>query len=151
MISEVYNCVVPEYVDIPPPELNLIDTEGAQVALADHNGNVVLVNVWASWCPPCKTEMPDLQKFYELRSDEGFIIIGVNIGESLDRGLKFSELLNISFPIWLDPDEMTLRMMNKTAMPSSFVLERSGKVRLAWSGLSCLSALDSTVTPIIEE
>lgn len=96
--------------------------------------------------------MPDLQEFYDLNADDGFVIIGVNIGESLDRVLGFSELINISFPIWFDPHEQTLRvMMNTIAMPSSFVLDRSGAVRIAWSGLTCLSALNSTVTPIIEK
>jgi hypothetical protein len=69
----------------------------------------------------------------------------------VERVLEFSEAFNISIPLWLDQNEETLRVMNTTAMPSSYVLERSGIVRLAWSGSICLSALESAVTPIIEE
>lgn len=95
--------------------------------------------------------MPDLQEYYDLHADDGFVLIGVNIGESVDRVLLFSEALDISFPLWLDQNEETMRAMNTTAMPSSYVLDRSGTIRLAWSGLTCLSTLESAVTPIIDE
>ena len=150
-VSEPDNCVVPEPVEFPAPQLTLIDIENNPVSLSDHLGTVVLINAWATWCPPCKAEMPDLQEYYDLHADDGFVIIGVNIGESVDRVLEFSEAFDISFPLWLDQNEETLRAMNTTAMPSSYVIDRSGTVRLAWSGLTCLSALESTVTPIIEE
>jgi len=148
---ESKNCVIPGSVEFPAPDLTLIDMNGAAVSLADHIGTVVLINAWATWCPPCKAEMPDLQAFYDLHADDGFVVIGVNIGESREKVLEFSEAFDISFPLWLDQDEETLRAMNTTAMPSSYVLDRSGTVRLAWSGLTCLSALESAVTPIIEE
>jgi len=150
-VSTPHNCVIPEPVEFPAPQLTLIDIENNPVSLSDHLGTVVLINAWATWCPPCKAEMPDLQEYYDLHADDGFVIIGVNIGESVDRVLEFSEAFDISFPLWLDQNEETLRAMNTTAMPSSYVIDRSGTVRLAWSGLTCLSALESTVTPIIEE
>ena len=150
-VSEPDNCVVPAPVEFPAPELKLIDTENNPVSITDHLGTVVLINAWATWCPPCKAEMPDLQEYFDLHADDGFVIIVVNIGEGLDRVLEFSEAFDISFPLWLDKNEKTLRAMNTTAMPSSYVIDRSGTVRLAWSGLTCLSALESTVTPIIED
>ena len=101
-VSEPDNCVVPAPVEFPAPELKLIDTENNPVSITDHLGTVVLINAWATWCPPCKAEMPDLQEYFDLHADDGFVIIGVNIGEGLDRVLEFSEAFDISFPLWLD-------------------------------------------------
>ncbi|HJS18028.1 MAG TPA: TlpA disulfide reductase family protein, partial [Anaerolineales bacterium] len=72
---------VPVKVDYPAPELILTDLAGNASSLADYHGQVVLVNLWATWCPPCKEEMPALESYYRRHVDEGLVIIAVNDGD----------------------------------------------------------------------
>ena len=73
--------VVPAQVNFAAPELTLADSQGVTHSLADYRGQVVLVNLWATWCPPCKEEMPALQSFYDKHINQGFTIVAVNDGE----------------------------------------------------------------------
>src|SRR5215211_5577450 len=72
---------VPVKVNFSAPELTLMDTQGISRSLADYRGQVVLVNLWATWCPPCKEEMPALQSFYDKYRGKGFVVIGINDGD----------------------------------------------------------------------
>jgi peroxiredoxin len=142
-------CVQPASVEYPAPDLELVDLAGNPVRLADLQGQVVLLNAWATWCPPCLAEMPDLQDYFERHRDQAFTLIGVNIGEQPEAVSSFVEQAGVSFPIWMDPGEQTLRALNTISLPTSIVIDPQGVVRLAWSGATCLSTLESTVTALI--
>ncbi len=73
--------VVPEIVDFPAPELNLTDLDGNPVSLSDTIGQVVLVNNWAFWCPPCRAELPELQAYYDAHRQQGLTVIGIEAGD----------------------------------------------------------------------
>jgi len=149
-VEELRTCVRPAAVQFQAPELQLIDLAGAQVRLEDYFGQVILLNTWATWCPPCRAEMPDLQQYYELHRDEGFTILAVNIGESAALVTGFQQQEGLTFPIWLDPQEKTLRALNTISLPYSVVIDRSGAVRYAWSGATCFSTLESEITPLFQ-
>ena len=142
-------CVQPAVVEYPAPDLDLVDLAGNPVRLSDLQGQVVLLNAWATWCPPCLAEMPDLQKYYDRHQDQAFTLIGVNIGEQPGAVSAFVDQTGVSFPIWMDPREQTLRALNTISLPTSIVIDPQGMVRLAWSGATCLSTLESTVTALI--
>ena len=72
---------VPVKVSLPAPELTLMNTQGVSQSLVDYRGQVVLVNLWATWCPPCKEEMPALQSFYDKYRDQGFVVLAINDGD----------------------------------------------------------------------
>ena len=95
--------VVPVKVNYPAPELTLTDTQGISRSLAEYRGQVVLVNLWATWCEPCKKEMPVLQIFYEKYKEDGFVILAINDGDSQADVLQFVEEYELTFPVWLDP------------------------------------------------
>src|SRR5512145_2399963 len=80
---------VPAKVNFPAPELTLMDTQGVSRSLADYRGQVVLVNLWATWCPPCKEEMPTLQAFYDKYKEAGFVIVAINDGDPKADVLQF--------------------------------------------------------------
>ncbi len=143
------SCVQPASVNYPAPDLELVDLTGNPVQLADTRGKVVLLNAWATWCPPCLAEMPDLQQYYELHHNEPFILLGVNIGERVEVVEDFVGRSGLSFPIWLDPGEETLRALKTISLPTSIVIDPEGVVRLAWSGATCLSTLESMVSALI--
>lgn len=145
------NCVEPMEVDLPAPSINLIDLTGSTVDLADYDGDVVLINTWATWCPPCRREMPDLEKFFSEHTEEGFTLLGINVGEERETVVQFVNTFQLSFPIWLDPTKRTSRALNSFSLPYSIVLDREGNVRYAWSGSTCLSALENTITPLLRQ
>jgi cytochrome c biogenesis protein CcmG, thiol:disulfide interchange protein DsbE len=143
---------VPAQVNFPAPELTLTDTQGVARSLADYRGQVVLVNLWATWCPPCKEEMPTLQAFYEKYRERGFIIIAINDGESQKDVLQFVKNYQLTFPVWLDPTHIaTEKAFHTLNLPSSFVIDRNGTIRLAWIGRISSGMLEKHVTPLIKE
>ena len=143
---------VPVQTNFSAPEVTLTDTRGVTHSLADYRGQVVLVNLWATWCPPCKEEMPALQAFYDKQKNNGFTIIAINDGDPTADVLQFEKDYRLSFPIWLDPKYYATEQAFKTLnLPSSFVIDREGIVRLMWVGGVGRKTLDKYVTPIILE
>jgi len=146
-----YVSAIPQVVNYPAPDLNLTSLQGEPVSLSAVRTNVVLVNLWATWCPPCKAEMPVLESFYKANEELGFLVIGVNDGESMPLVKKFTIDYDLSFPIWLDPSFKTERAFGTINLPSSYVVDRQGVVRLSWVGAVKYDVLDEYVTPIILE
>lgn len=141
----------PVKVDYPAPELTLTDLEGAPVSLKDYLGSVVLVNMWATWCPPCKAEMPTLQSFYDEYEDKGFVIIAINDGDTADLVGPFVQDYELTFPVWLDEEYISEKAFETQNLPSSYVIDRGGTVRLMWIGAISARVLQSHVPPIIKE
>lgn len=143
---------VPAKVRFPAPELTLTDTQGVSRSLADYRGQVVLVNLWATWCPPCKEEMPTLQAFYDKYKESGFVIVAINDGDPEADVLQFVKEYELTFPVWLDPTYIaTEEAFNTLNLPTSFVIDRSGTIQLTWVGGIDAEALETYVTPLITE
>lgn len=143
---------VPVKVNYPAPELALIDLQGQSSSLEDYRGQVVLVNLWATWCPPCKEEMPELESFYRRHKEDGFTIIAVNDGDPTSDVLQFVEDYGLTFPVWLDPGYIATEQAFKTLnLPASFVIDRDGMIVMSWLGGIHAKTLEKYVTPIIEE
>ena len=143
--------VTPNEVNFPAPELALENVDGGTESLVDYRDKVVLVNNWATWCPPCKAEIPTLEEYYKAHSAEGFVIIGIEAGESQTEVLDFVKGAGITYPIWLDPHNSSLMAFKTGGLPNSFVIDRKGTVRLAWVGEINRTMLEKYVTPIIAE
>ena len=144
--------VVPAQVNYPSPDLTLTDIQGVTHSLSDFRGQVVLVNLWATWCPPCKAEMPTLQSYHNKYSDKGFTVIAINDGDPTADVIQFVKDYSLTFPIWLDPTYIATEDAFKTLnLPSSFVIDRDGTVRLSWVGEINSKMLEKYVTPIIKE
>lgn len=143
--------VTPNEVFYPAPELTLNDLSGNSISLSDNLGTVILVNNWATWCPPCKAEMPTLQAYYTAHLHEGFTILAIEAGDPHPEVTEFVESRQLTFPILLDPNNLALRAFRNDNLPSSYVLDRQGNVRLAWTGPISLEMLEKYVTPLLEE
>jgi peroxiredoxin len=142
---------IPVAVDYPSPELNLIDISGNQASLKDYQSQVVLVNNWATWCPPCRAEMPTLREYFEDHQEQGFTVIAIEAGEPVSEVAKFADEYGLTFPVWADPDQKALVAFRNSALPNSYVIDRRGQVRLAWTGAINRETLEKYVTPLLEE
>jgi len=140
---------VPVPVEYDAPELALKNLAGEDEALVDYEGQVVLVNLWATWCPPCKAELPVLQQFYADHVDEGFVIVGIDFGESAETVDAFIQSSTLTYPIWVDEKSEAGVAFNSFSLPASFVIDRDGVVRLAWTGAISQAMLEKHVTPVI--
>ncbi len=142
---------IPVPVEFPAPELELTDLEGNVVSLADYHGQVVLVNNWATWCPPCKAEMPTLQAFYEDHNEKGFTIIAIDAGDPVADVAQFVKDYGLSFPVWADLTQKATVAFRNPGLPSSYLIDRQGVVRLAWTGAISRGMLDQYVTPLLDD
>jgi thiol-disulfide isomerase/thioredoxin len=111
------------------PALSLPDLGGKTRNLTDYRGQVLLVNFWASWCPPCIQEMPAMQRLQDRLAGKAFSILAVNVGESAGTVWKFLGKVKVDFTLLRDSDGQTAREWEVTTYPTSFLIDRTGTVR----------------------
>ncbi len=126
----------------PPIDLPAID--GAQISLQQLRGKVVLVNFWATWCEPCVTEMPALQRLHDGLGAEGFVVLAVNYQEGPARIGAFLQKMNLTFAVVRDTDGSVARRWGARVFPASYLVDRGGNIRHSISG-----AADWTSAPLI--
>jgi thiol-disulfide isomerase/thioredoxin len=120
--------------DAKTPPLALRDLAGRQHALADYRGKVVLVNFWATWCEPCRDEMPSMQRLKERLAGRPFQVLAVNYGESDVRAGEFVRRSSLDLEVLLDPGQDTARAWRVRVLPASFLVGADGRVRYAVIG-----------------
>ncbi len=134
------------------PEFTLEDLKGSEISLSDLNGKVVMLNVWATWCGPCKREIPDFIEAYEQYKDKGLEIIGISIDTiSQSKVLKFTEKYKINYPV-----AMTTSKLNKDygpfrAVPVTIIIDKKGKIRHRQIGEVDKKFVENWFTKLIEE
>jgi thiol-disulfide isomerase/thioredoxin len=134
----------------PPIDFSIQDISGRSVQLSDHRGRVVLVNFWATWCSPCRDEMPILQDYYLDHKDEGFVLVGVNVSGRPQEVATFVEEAGYVFPIWLDPPGNVLIDLGVNGLPASLLVDEEGRLREQWVGPLSPPLLEAEVTPLID-
>lgn len=131
-------------------EFSLIDLENQSVSLSDYQGKYVLLNAWATWCPPCRAEMPDLNEFHQVHQNKGFEILAINAGESRDTAAAFSEALGLDFKILLDSDGTVLTGLGISGFPTSILVDPQGKVAMIHIGMIFPEDLNNKVLPFLQ-
>jgi thiol-disulfide isomerase/thioredoxin len=116
------------------PPLVLKDLEDGEHVLDALGGQVVLVNFWATWCPPCVKEIPSLQRLYARLRDRGFQVLAVDVGETAETVRTFAAPFEVTFPMLIDPDGVALKDWEVHGFPTSFVVDRAGHIRFAFFG-----------------
>jgi thiol-disulfide isomerase/thioredoxin len=133
-------------------DFSLTDNKGQQRSLDDFKGNVVLVNFWASWCPPCIYEMPELQRLQEHFTEQPFTVITINVGEKKYRVRKFTRLINFDLPVMLDTTKATFDSWGIQTLPTSFLIDKKGDIRYrvrgnpGWQEKQTLEIIESLIT-----
>ncbi len=130
-------------------DFTMNDLNGKPVALSSYRGHPVLVNLWASWCPPCRAEMPNLIAFYNKHKDEGFALLAVNSTDSMAPAKQFAEQQGMPFPVLFDPQGQAMQMFNTTGLPGSYLVDRKGNIIFSWVGGITSDVLNSQVAPLL--
>ena len=118
----------------PAPNFTLNDADGNAVSLGDLKGQVVMINFWASWCGPCRQEMPLLEQIHRKYEPLGFTLLGVNVEENSADGQAFLKDRPVSFPVLYDPENGISKLYDVVAMPSTVLIDRQGNVRYLHHG-----------------
>ncbi|MFZ3079618.1 MAG: TlpA disulfide reductase family protein [Bellilinea sp.] len=140
-------------VDTAAPDFELPDRFGNAVRLSDLAGSVVVVNFWASWCQPCREEMPVLQAISEKYADQGLVVLGVNTTytDSRAEALAFIDELKLTFPILFDETgEVGEEMYRVYGLPTSYWIDREGIIRSVQLGAMTENQMLEILTPLLE-
>jgi cytochrome c biogenesis protein CcmG/thiol:disulfide interchange protein DsbE len=139
----------------PAPEFSLSSLDGNQVSLSTLRGQVVLVNFWATWCVPCRAEMPAIQAAYESYRTEGLTVLAINQGEDKETVARFVQEFHITFPVLLDGNETVVKRFDVRGLPTSFFVDRETFIRGIrfgeMSGATIASQLALLGVPAISE
>jgi thiol-disulfide isomerase/thioredoxin len=125
-----------------------LDLQGRRHTLADFKGRVLVLNFWASWCEPCRAEMPTLQQLPAVFGEDRVAVVGVNFKESPQRIARFVQPAGFTLPVWLDPQGEVARAWGVSVFPSTVLMDRTGRARqrirgeVDWSGTVALGWID---------
>ena len=118
----------------PAPDFALKSSTGSNLRLSEYRGDVVMINFWATWCGPCRQEMPLLDQLYSRYQRVGFSLLGVNIDDDSSRAMDMIQELGVSFPVLFDARKEVSRLYDVDAMPVTVLVDRDGNVRHVHKG-----------------
>jgi peroxiredoxin len=111
------------------PDFTLKSAAGGNLRLSEQRGRVVLVNFWATWCGPCKVEMPHLNRLYEKYRSAGFVLLGVNVDDDPKAAVALAARLGVTFPVLFDAGKLVSKLYLLDSMPFTVLIDRDGRVR----------------------
>lgn len=141
----------PLQIGRPLADFSLSDINGHTVSLSDYAGQWVLINAWATWCPPCKAEMPDLNAYYQAHQGQGFVILAINAGDPADAAADFAQQKGLTFPVLLDPEMSLLTSLGVQSFPTSILVGADGVVKTIHLGMFSTQTLEEEITPYLSE
>lgn len=135
---------------VKAPQFTLKDVNGRTVQLSDYRGKVVLINFWATWCPPCRAEMPDLVRLQREHAKDGLQIIGITYPpERKARVRRFAKQLKVNYPIALGTHELKARFSSDETLPLTIVIDRDGRVTDIIGGILLREEFDEKIKPLL--
>ncbi len=132
-------------------DFQLEDLDGNLVHLSDYAGKTVLINSWASWCPPCRAEMPELLAFYREHHDQDFVILAINAGESPATARAFADQMGLVFPVLLDANYRVLDGLGITSYPTSILVSPDGVIEKIKVGMFLPGELEKEIGPYLPD
>ncbi len=133
----------------PAPEFTLQTLDGTPTSLKDYRGQVVMVNFWATWCPPCRSEMPDMEQVYQEKKQDGFTVLAVNIQEARDPIALFVNRFGLTFPILMDVAGEVTQQYGIYSLPSSYFIDREARIAEVNIGALSKAAIIKKVEAIL--
>ncbi|MCL4458737.1 MAG: TlpA family protein disulfide reductase [Chloroflexi bacterium] len=133
------------------PDFALSSLDGKLVRLSDFKGQLVLLNVWATWCPPCRAETPDLEAFFSEYRDKGVVVLAVNLREDRSKVASFVAERHLTFPVLLDTTGKVGDVYRVEAIPTSFFIDRDGVIRGVKTGAMSQSEMVGRFSKLLGE
>lgn len=135
------------------PDFSLPDLSGSTVRLHDviRSKKVTVLNFWATWCPPCRAEIPDFIRFYRKYANQGVAVIAVNLQEKSEQVKSFAQSNGMNFPILLDSSNRVGQLYQIYAIPTTFIIDSSGQIRHKIEGSTNLATLEAKVSALLKE
>ncbi len=149
-LSAVSTLAAP-HANFAAPPFTLASTRGDKMDLGALKGQVIVVNFWATWCPPCRAEMPALDQVYRTKQEAGLRVLAVNQQEAAASVQSFGQQLGLSFPLLLDPDGSVNVRYQVRALPSTFIIDRRGIIRQVVVGPLTREGLEAQVNALLAE
>jgi thiol-disulfide isomerase/thioredoxin len=133
------------------PDFALDTLDGGKFRLADHIGKPVVVNFWATWCPPCRAELPAFEEVYRNNRDQGLVVVGVDVAESPDVVAKYVSEIGLTYPIALDASGAATELYRIEGMPTTFFVGRDGRIHdMVIGGPLTKAAIESQVAELLK-
>jgi cytochrome c biogenesis protein CcmG/thiol:disulfide interchange protein DsbE len=130
-------------------DFTLESLHGGRVSLSDHEGSVVLINLWATWCPPCRAEIPAFEAAYRAYKDEGFVVLGINVQESADTVAAFVAEMDVTYPVLLDEGGKLMNDYRGLGLPMSLLVDREGVLALRHMGFLSDDILEENLARLL--
>jgi thiol-disulfide isomerase/thioredoxin len=133
------------------PEFSMKDLEGREISSADLRGKVVLIDFWATWCQPCKKEMPGYQKLLKLYGARGFTVVGFKFDTMMDTEdpVQFAKKIGVHYPLAVAPDELKQKFGSIEGLPTTMLYDRQGILRKRVVGFEYTDAFESAIKPFL--
>lgn len=134
------------------PNFVLTSTDGKTIKLSDYRGKVVIVDFWATWCPPCKAEIPDFIKLYSQYKDDGFQMLGVSLDQGgLNAVIPFMKAYGVNYPIMLGNNQIVSDYGGISAIPTTFVIDKQGTIAASFVGYQPASVFENLIKKLSNE
>ncbi len=130
-------------------DFRLKSVDGSEVSLSDFRGDVVLVNFWATWCAPCRAEIPDFEEAYQAHKDEGFVILGLNEQEAPQAVEPFIEEIGMTYPVLLDEQGQVMGEYRTLGLPTSLLMDRNGVIQVRHTGILSAAQLEKHLSKLL--
>jgi len=130
------------------PDFSLLTVDGEQITLSELRGHPVMINLWATWCAPCRIEMPHIQDRFERYAEDGFIVLAVDFDEPAEFVAEFRDELGLTFDLLLDPGAEVQELYRNRSYPSTFFIDANGVIQVQHIGLMTEGQLDENLAAI---